>query len=260
MARAVLLHWNKDEIAEKSARLRKLRFTVQSMHAIADADLKKMRERPPDAFVVDLSRLPSHGYRVAFVLRQTKATRQVPIVFVDGDPKKVAGIRKKLPDATYTSWVSIGPAMKKVISKPVKDVVVPVSTSGYSGTPLPKKLGVDGGRSVLLIGAPDGFEKSICDGSTQDVRRAGKKPADVVMLFSKSEADFTKRLPAAKSAMNEGGGLWIAWPKKASGVKTDLTENVIREHGLAAGLVDYKVCAIDATWSGLKFARAKKGR
>ncbi|HUN82365.1 MAG TPA: DUF3052 family protein, partial [Phycisphaerae bacterium] len=258
-SRAILLHWNKAEISAKAAVLRKQAMTVQPLHAIVDADLAKMRKRPPDVFVIDLSRLPSHGYRVSFVLRQQKATRSVPIVFVDGEAKKVAGIREKLPDATYTSWSKIGPALKKALSTPAKNVVVPVSTSGYSGTPLPKKLGVDKGRSVYLVGAPADFERSIADGSSgQDIRRTGKAPADVVMLFARSKADFVKRLPSSKKLMNEGGGMWIAWPKKASGVSTDLTENVIREHGLAAGLVDYKVCAIDATWSGLKFARARK--
>ena len=261
MAAAVLLHWNREEISERASRLRKHRITVRPLHCLVDADLASMRERPPDAFVIDLSRLPSHGYRVAFVLRQQKATRPVPVLFVDGDPKKVAGIRRKIPDAIYTSWSGIGPALRKAMSKPAKNVIVPVSTSGYSGTPLPKKLGVNGGRSVLLIGAPADFERLIRDGSAgQVVRRGGKGPSDVVMLFSKSQAELTKRLKAAVAAMNDGGGLWLAWPKRASGMKTDLTEQFVQASGLAADLMDYKVCAIDQTWSGLKFARSKKSR
>lgn len=258
MPSAILLHWNKTEIAERAARLRKLGVTVKPLHLLVDADLARMRKRPPDAFVIDLGRLPSHGYRVAFVLRQQKAMRPVPIVFVEGESKKVAEIRRKIPDATYTSWSKIGPVLKKALSSPAKPVIVPVSTSGYSGTPLPKKLGVDGGRSVLLIGAPPDFEQKICDhSSTQDVRRTGKGPTDVVMLFAKSQTELTKRLKAAREAMDDGGGLWLAWPKKASGVKTDLTEQFVQKSGLKAGLVDYKVCAIDETWSGLKFAVRK---
>ena len=130
--------------------------------------------------------------------------------------------------------------------------------AGYSGTPLPKKLGVDGERSVHLIGAPPGFEKLIAAGGDKRIRRNGKSPADVVMLFVKSAADLKRGLPVAKKLLGDGGGIWIAWPKKTSGLQTDLGEAIVRQSGLDTGLVDYKICAIDATWSGLKFARRKR--
>lgn len=131
-------------------------------------------------------------------------------------------------------------------------------TSGYSKTPLPKKLGVDKGRSVNLLHAPKGFADLIRTDETGPIRKGDRATADVVIWFVKSEAELRERIAVAKKAMADGGGMWIAWPKQASGVKTDLNENVVRDAGLRAGLVDYKVCAIDETWSGLKFARSQK--
>jgi hypothetical protein len=131
--------------------------------------------------------------------------------------------------------------------------------AGYSGTPLPQKLGVDGDRTVILLHAPKGFESLIRDKSgLQHIRRGDRGQADVVIWFVKKQSELKSRLSAAKQAIAEGGAIWFAWPKKASGVATDISEDVIRKVGLANGLVDYKVCAIDEVWSGLKFARRKK--
>jgi hypothetical protein len=129
-----------------------------------------------------------------------------------------------------------------------------VSTAGYSGTPLPRKLGIKQGHRVALLGAPDGFEADTL-GELPDgvgvVRRAGGE-ADVIVSFHTSRAELERRLPALRAMMEPAAGLWIAWPKRASKVPTDMTEDVVREIALPTGLVDNKVCAIDATWSGLR--------
>ena len=131
--------------------------------------------------------------------------------------------------------------------------------AGYSGTPLPKKLGIKPGSGVALLGAPPGFAETtlgaLPEGAT--IREDSRSAFDVGLLFARSKADLARRFPAAARAMADPGALWILWPKKASGVVTDLGENAVRDFGLAAGLVDYKVAAIDATWSGLCFARRK---
>jgi hypothetical protein len=133
------------------------------------------------------------------------------------------------------------------------------SPAGYSGTPLPKKLGIKAGSVVALMGAPGDFLAGtlgpLPSGAT--LRTGTRGPFSVGLLFVRSRADLARRFPAAAKAMGSPGALWIAWPKKASGVVTDLDENVVRDVGLAASLVDYKVAAIDATWSGLCFARRK---
>jgi hypothetical protein len=124
--------------------------------------------------------------------------------------------------------------------------------AGYSGTPLAKKLGIREGHRLAFPGAPAGFEDllELPDGVSVKSRTAG--PLDVIVFFTKRRAELERRLPALRRAMAPAAGLWIAWPKRASGVETDMTEDVGRELGLANRLVDNKVCAIDETWSGLR--------
>jgi hypothetical protein len=124
------------------------------------------------------------------------------------------------------------------------------SPAGYSGTPLPRKLGVTGAGRVLVQGAPEGFDL----GAPHHVR-AGRAPYDVQVLFCPDTATLRRRWPAAVRRCTERGAVWIAWPKRAGGVPTDLTEDRVRDHALPQGWVDVKVCAVDATWSGLKLVR-----
>lgn len=134
-----------------------------------------------------------------------------------------------------------------------------MADAGYSGTPLVKKLGIKPGMTVALIGAPDGFEK-LLKGLPKDVKptRGGTAAAELVLWWPASARDLESRVRAIDKRIAPGGSIWIAWAKKASGVKTDLSDSIVRDTGLANGLVDYKVCAISEIWSGLKFARKKK--
>jgi hypothetical protein len=133
--------------------------------------------------------------------------------------------------------------------------------AGYSGTPLPKKLGIKAGSRVALVGAPDDFERTL------GVLPAGVAfvPADeggldVAVSFVTAEQELLERFRALKPLLQPAGGLWIAWPKKVRGVAGGLSENTIRDIGLAAGLVDNKVCAIDERWSGLRFVYRREDR
>jgi len=126
-------------------------------------------------------------------------------------------------------------------------------TVGYSGTPLPAKLGIKPGHRVLIVGAPVGFALDALPEGVSLHRRAGGSSYDVGLVFCRDLAALVKRWDPAHRAVTPEGRLWVAWPKRASGVATDLDENVVREHGLAHGRVDVKVCAVDATWSGLGF-------
>ena len=129
--------------------------------------------------------------------------------------------------------------------------------AGYSGTPLVKKLGIAAGMRVALVGAPKGFARLLVGlpDAVQISARVTGSP-DVSIWFVTSRRALDAQAEAMSALM--GQALWIAWPKKASGWKTDVTEDAVRGAGLAHGLVDYKVCAIDETWSGLKFARRRK--
>jgi hypothetical protein len=128
--------------------------------------------------------------------------------------------------------------------------------AGYSGTPLAQKLGIKPGAVVALLGAPSGFERALAPvpAGVRFTPRAAGAPA-LILWFVTSQSQLDRRMAAVAALVTDGVGLWMAWPKQSSGVATDLREDVIRNAGLTHGLVDYKVCAIDATWSGLKFAR-----
>lgn len=125
--------------------------------------------------------------------------------------------------------------------------------AGYSGTALPRKLGIKDGHHVALLGAPDEFELELPAGVTCQRSLRGTRPFDVILLFCIRGAELERRFPRAQARLRQAGGLWVAWPKKASGRQRDLGDARVRAFGLAAGLVDNKVCAIDATWSGLRF-------
>ncbi len=134
----------------------------------------------------------------------------------------------------------------------------PGQTAGYSGTPLPKKLGIRANSAVFLVNAPERFERKLepmPEGANISSTPSG---SNVAILFAGSQADLVRDFRPLAKALPEKTALWIAWPKQASGMATDLKEYFVREFGLDAGWVDYKVCAIDAAWSGLCFARRKR--
>jgi CheY-like chemotaxis protein len=256
--RVCLIHWNRVEAEERAARLRSAGYDVD--HETLDSDgLRALRRDPPDAVVVDLTRLSSHGRDLALAIRGNKSTRHVPLIFVDGDPKKVARIKEILPDAVYSTWNEIDGALERAIGDPPTDPVVPTSVfAGYSGTPLPKKLGIKANSAVVVVDAPEGFEETLGDLPDGVIlsREADDQP-DVTLWFTRSRAELESGIGRMSDFAGEGK-LWIAWPKKASRMVTDLSQQHVRKVGLGAGLVDYKICAIDATWSGLLFTRRRR--
>lgn len=257
MFRVRLIHWKAAEAGERLSLLRRLGYLVEYEEP-TPALLRRLKDDPPAAFVIDLSRLPSHGRDVALGLRQYKSTRRVPLVFAGGAPDKVSRTKESLPDAAYTSWGLIGEALERAIASPLDDPVVPRSNlDGYAGTPLVSKLGIKPGAAVALVGAPDRFEDALSDLPESAVlsREAGDKP-HLILWFVRSRNDLEQGVKKMAALVGRDG-LWIAWPKKASGVASNLTQNAVRRLGLDAGLVDFKVCSIDDTWSGLKFTRKK---
>jgi hypothetical protein len=136
-----------------------------------------------------------------------------------------------------------------------------INMPGYSGTPLPKKLGIKDGFRVCLFDAPSDVRAELKPALAKCETVTDRKvPIDFAMLFTKSSSHLTKEFQRLVRKLTPAGMLWISWPKKSSGVATDLDENIIREIGLAAGLVDVRVCAVTDVWSGLKFVRRLKDR
>jgi len=257
MARVRLIHWNAAEAQEKVTRLQSAGYEAE-WEPLDPPALRKLGADPPDAVVIDLSRIPSQGRDLGVMLRKQKSTRHIPLVFVEGAADKVTRVREALPDAAYTTWSRIRGALKGALSKPPGSPVVPESgMAGYSGTPLVRKLGIKAGMAVGLAGAPEGFAAGL-EGLPNDVvmKKQVRGPCDLIIWFVRSRRDLEGRMESMRQRTGTGG-LWIAWPKKASGVVSDLSQAVVREVGLSAGMVDYKISSFDQTWSGLRFAHRK---
>ncbi|MDX6576848.1 MAG: hypothetical protein QOE96_2801 [Blastocatellia bacterium] len=125
--------------------------------------------------------------------------------------------------------------------------------AGYSGTPLVKKLGIKPGFNVAFVGSPAGYANELDLPAGVTIKSRSGKPLDFVQLFVKSEKELKTKFCVHAQQLNASGMLWVSWPKRSSGVSTDLSENIVRDIGLAAGLVDVKICAVNEVWSGLKF-------
>lgn len=247
MPRLLLVHWNESESEELAAQLRTYGWDVTRLYVASSGIMRDLRASPPDAFLIHLGRLPSHGREVAMGIRGSRLLREIPIIFVDGDPAKVALIEQRLPDATYTTWSKIKSAVTKVLKTPRKPVIATKGLLDYSTTPLHKKLGIKENSRVLLIDAPRTFFQAVDPVPPgvewiEDVHA----PRNLAILFAETRSDIHAHL----DPLTTGSPLWIAYPK---GNVSDLTQFYVREICLTAGLVDYKVCSIDSKWTGLLF-------
>ena len=253
MPRVRLCHWRESEASPLIDCLRKAGYTVDYPGDKANGSFRTLREKPAFAVVIDLTRLPSHGRHVAAEIRATKSIRHIPIVFVDGDPEKVERIRKESPDAVYTSRARLATALKRV--KPLADPIAPARMMNRTDRTTADKLGIKPGSRVALIDPPVDY-----------LHVLGKLPKDASL-----EEEPEETLPLTLWFVREPDGylaglgrirrlavssrIWIVYPKgkPASG----LTQNLVRESAIAVGLVDYKVCSVNETWTGLLFTRKK---
>ena len=253
MARIRLIHWKQEEAKERARRLTRAGHEVDCS-PLNPESLKALKAEPPDAILIDLSRMPSQGRDLGVLLRRTRSTRGVPLVFVGGEQAKIDGVRQLLHDAVYTTWRAVGGSITRALLQGSPDRVVPQSTfAAYAGTPLPRKLGIRPGSVVALIGAPEEFEQTLGPLPEGAVLRTGARGrCDLVVWFARSRREVERRV-GKLGEFAGSDGLWIAWPKRASGVSSDLSQTVVRQIGLSAGLVDYRVCSIDETWSALRF-------
>ena len=155
--------------------------------------------------------------------------------------------------------ISAAPKSLKT-GKPAKSTAAigpPVTPAGYSGLPLVKKLGIKPGSTLTLLGEPPDFLKTL--GKLPDklkIRKTAQGERDLTVWFPRNASELKRRIESLAAGVADGG-LWIAWPKQAGGIETDLTQDLIRSLGLQQGIVDYKICAIDDTFSGLKFGKRK---
>jgi CheY-like chemotaxis protein len=262
--RVQLVHWNEAEGRERARELRAAGLLV-AYEPDAPAALRALQDELPDAVAIDLTRLPSHGRELAWALRQRARTRRVPLVFLGGVAEKVARIRGELPDAIYADWDGAVRALERAAAPASgaarAEPVVPRQTHFYAAKPLAAKLGWKPGATLALDGAPDGFERTLgAPPAGAKLVKTLRGRCDLVLWFVRSEKELTRALPAlakAARAADAGTRVWVGWPKKGSRVATDLTGERVRTAPHAVGLVDYKICALDADWSGICFARRK---
>ena len=253
MPRVRLFHWRADEAKPLIAVLRAGGYEVDYPGDKVNGSWRSLRESPPLAAVIDLTRMPSHGRWVAAGIRATKSIRHIPIVFVDGESEKVESIRKMLPDAVYTSRSRLASALKRV--KPLSDPVAAPQMMNRTDRTTAEKLGIKAGARVALIDPPADYARVL-----------GKLPQDVSL-----EEEPEETLPLTLWFVREPNGylvglnamrkraltsrIWIIYPKGRQ--TSGLTQSLIREAALSVGLVDYKVCSVNEVWTGLLFTQKK---
>jgi len=255
MPRIRLFHW-------KAAEAAPLREILEAAGHCLDYDEKwtpevpkALRSSPPDAFVIDLSRLPSHGREIAIFLRGAKATRAIPLMFVNGLPDKVTAIREQIPDASYTTTRDLARALGEALANPPAHPVVPAQMmERYAGRTTAQKLGIAADAEAAVLDPPRDYARVVGElppGAA--LIEDGEKRCAVTLWFVR-DADALGRGLARIRSLAGHTKLWIAWPKGSPAVN----QAQIREAALAIGLVDYKICSLDKTWSALLFALSRK--
>lgn len=252
-ARVRLIHWNAAGAARYIDLLADAGYQVEYSHSFQPASMRAWRESPPDAFVFDLSRLPSHCREIAISLRQSKATRAVPMIFCEGLPGKIEQTRSLLPDAAYCRFTQLNDVLRTALESGPKLPVIPVAMMNrYAGRTTAQKLGIKLANRVRLIDAPRDVHKVL--GELPDgVEFVEGGAAEVTVCFATDPAELQDRLSELRAVAGRTK-LWICW-KKGKGTAGGVSERLVRECGIALGLVDYKVCSVNDTWSGLLFSR-----
>jgi CheY-like chemotaxis protein len=253
MPRIRLLHWNAREAEATQAALMRAGCQVEYDPQFDSALMRRWREDPPAAFVIDLSRLPSHGREIAIALRQSPKTRQVPIVFCDGAPEKVKQIRDVLPDAAYCAGDELVKTLQNV--EPVQTPVKPLDMMNqYGQRTVAQKLGIREGSTVALVNPPRNVNKIL--GNMPGQIEFVERNAGVTLCFVHSIDDLRADMSEARSLAGKTK-LWFIWRKQSAPANDGIVEAMVRDTGIDLGLVDYKICSVDATWTAMLFARKK---
>jgi hypothetical protein len=253
MARVRLFHWRAEEATTLLTLLKAAGYSVDYKEPVSS--YREVRLSPPDAIVIDLSRLPSHGREVAVFLRGSKATRRIPIVFVGGEPEKIEGVRRVLPDAVYTPVARLRSTLRSAIANPPPDPLKPAQMMDRWGTrTTAQKLGIAKDSRVFVIDPPSDYARAI--GALPDgaaFEEQSSVDCAVSLWFVHGIAEFQAALPRMR-ALAARSRLWILWRKSK---QDGLNGNIIRAGCVDVGLVDYKICSINETWSAMVFAVKK---
>jgi hypothetical protein len=251
------------EIAEKARTLRRRGLVVDAAPLLrTSAAISEIASLNPVVVVLDLDRLPSHARVIAESLRNSKSARHIPLLFAGGEAAKLDRVRMENPHAAYTSWAQAPEALARLLDPvPQPQAVAPRMLPNYAATPLPRKLGViassSAPRQVALLAAPDGFVETLGDlpVSVTFSQRVTANTA-LALCFVRTSAELEAAVELLSTRLPQGASAWIVHPKQQH--KPGFNQNHVRDAALARGLVDYKVCSVDADWSGLKFAHRKR--
>jgi CheY-like chemotaxis protein len=260
MLRIRLIHWRADEGAPRIAALRAAGYEVEFENLTGPDLLRKIRTHPPDAVVIDLTRLPSHGREYATALRGSRATRYIPLVFVDGDPSKVDSIREKLPDAIYATSADLAEKIQAAVAQPpTHPVVPPAMMDRYRSRPVVQKLGIAAGHRVFVVDPPPRYER-LLDPLPEGVEFTEEtaRGCAVSLWFVTDPNRYASSLRRMREVAARSK-LWIVWPKGENGRRLGLAQPLIRQTAMDAGLVDYKICSVNDYWTAMLFAVKNAG-
>ncbi len=234
--------------------LRKEGYRVMYDPTPGTKTVREIKEDGTSIIVIDLSRLPSHGRHIGVWVRGSKGIRHIPLVFVGGDPVKVAAIRQEIPDAAYTSTDRLSVTLQRL--KGLKEPVVPRQMmQSAPGRTNAQKLGIQECSQVLAIDPPNDYER-VVGAMPESAGFVESPPASVTLWFVHDAGEFEAGLPKRR-VFAGNSKLWIVWPK---GRRDGFNGDFVRARGLKVGLVDYKICSLNERWSGMLFAvkKAKK--
>jgi hypothetical protein len=256
MARIRLLHWNASEAAKYLTALAAAGHTVQYEEAVDARSLRAWRANPPHAFVIDLSRLPAHGREFAIALRQSPATRVVPLVFCEGAPDKVEKVRALLPDAVYCEFSKLQSRVRKALATPPAQTAVPTPMmKRYAARTTAQKLGIAAGCTVAVTDPPRDYLAvlGVLPDGVQFVEDGGR--GNIALCFVDDLPSLAARMSELR-LLARTSKLWFCW-RKGKTAGRGISGSSIRATALAVGLVDYKICSLNAVWSGMLFALRK---
>lgn len=247
-------------MCEREDLLRKAGFSVDASRLNTSRIISTLKQSLPAAILIDLDRVPSNGRGVAAALRNSPSTRHIPLVFAGGADDKVAIVRQEFPDAAYTPWGKAPAAIRKAIKNPpATPARVPGVMDRYAGAGLARKLGLPSATPCALIGSPEGFAETI-DGLPEAFSFQPRIAADtkLIVWFVRTADEMVLAVERASAHMPQGASVWFIFPKRAGSLRADFNSDDVRETGIELGLVDYKICSVDADWTAMKFARRKK--
>jgi hypothetical protein len=259
--RVRIVHWRAAEAQPLIETCRACGFDVEYDDVPFGTLARMIREKPPDVLLIDLSRLPSHGRDTAIAFRQTRYARHIPLVFVGGEPAKVEAIRLVLPDAAFATSTlrkQLGACIKSACANRVADPVIPPGVmERYGSRTVAQKLGIKEGSRVAVLDAPREYASALgelpANVEIVEVEEVPSSVHAVTLWFVRDPRVYHAGLRRMR-AIADRTKLWVVWRK---GSTNGLTQFLIREAAIEAGLVDYKICAVNEQWSAMAFARRK---